>query len=302
MTRPIPRISIGMPVYNGEPYLRETLDLILAQTFGDFELIISDNASTDRTEQICRAYAARDGRIRYFRNETNIGAAKNYNGAFALSSGAPYFKWAASDDLCAPEYLARCVEVLDSSPAVVLAYPKTKIIDEHGRIVCEYDDRSHLQAERASDRFKDLQRLLGLCNPVFGVIRSKALRRTALLGQFIGADICLLAELSLHGKFWEVPEYLFFRRDHPGASSADRDSIEKQMEFYDPARKQPIVLPQWRHYLAFLLCAWRAPLDVSERARLGLYLFRYGIWNREKLAAQLWDAAKQLTKKYLLPQ
>ena len=107
-----PRVSIGMPVFNGENYLAEALDSLLTQTFSDFELIISDNASTDKTEEICRAYAVRDQRIRYFRNQENLGASRNYNRVFELSSGE-YFKWAAHDDLCAPEFLGRCVDVLD---------------------------------------------------------------------------------------------------------------------------------------------------------------------------------------------
>ena len=127
----MPRVSIGLPVYNGEKFIREAIDSIFSQTFEDFELIISDNGSTDRTQQICQAYAAQDLRIRYYRNKKNIGAARNYNLVFELASGE-YFKWAAHDDLCAPEYLERCVEILDRDPDVVLCYPKTSIIDEHG--------------------------------------------------------------------------------------------------------------------------------------------------------------------------
>ena len=82
-----PRISIGMPVFNGEKFIAETLDSLLTQTYSDFELIISDNASTDNTEQICRKYASKDPRINYFRNKSNFGAAKNYNRVFKLSSG-----------------------------------------------------------------------------------------------------------------------------------------------------------------------------------------------------------------------
>src|SRR5207244_10480282 len=111
-TSKMPRVSIGVPVYNGERYIAETLDSLLAQTFEDFELIISDNASHDRTEGICRAYAAKDSRIRYVRNSTNLGAARNYRLAVELSSGE-YFRWANCDDLFAPTSLSRCVEVLD---------------------------------------------------------------------------------------------------------------------------------------------------------------------------------------------
>jgi glycosyltransferase involved in cell wall biosynthesis len=116
-----PKVSIGMPVYNGENFIVESLDALFAQTFTDFELIICDNASTDRTGEICREYAARDARIRYCRNETNIGASANYNLTFELARG-DYFKWAAHDDICAPTYVERCVEALDRDPGVALAY------------------------------------------------------------------------------------------------------------------------------------------------------------------------------------
>src|SRR6266571_2096341 len=138
------RVSVGLPVYNGEPYLAEALDSLLAQTFEDFELIICDNASTDRTGEIARTYAAKDKRVRYASNDVNL--------------------WAAVDDLCAPAALARCVEVLDREPEVVLAYPRTKLVDEEGRVIAEYEDGLHLASPRASERFAQLHARLRLCN------------------------------------------------------------------------------------------------------------------------------------------
>src|SRR5688572_7662493 len=123
-----PKVSIGLPVYNGENYLSQALDSLLGQTYSDFELIISDNGSTDRTQEICRAYAIKDRRVRYFRSATNRGAAWNFNNVFALSSGK-YFKWAAHDDICAPEFLERCLEVLECDPGIVVCFPKTMQMD-----------------------------------------------------------------------------------------------------------------------------------------------------------------------------
>ena len=102
------RVTIGLPVYNGETYLEETLDSILNQTYTEFELIISDNGSSDGTRLICEEYAAKDDRIKYYRSVKNLGAAPNYNRAFELSSGE-YFKWADYDDPLAPEFLSKCV-------------------------------------------------------------------------------------------------------------------------------------------------------------------------------------------------
>src|SRR2546427_6914452 len=145
-----PRVSMAVPVYNGERYLGEALDSLLAQTYHDFELIICDNASTDGTGEIARSYASMDERVRYVRNERNLGLAGNVKRAFQLSSGE-YFRWHAADDVCAPQFLARCVAVLDRHPAVVLAYPRTKLIDADGRVTAAYDDGLHLQAARRSE-------------------------------------------------------------------------------------------------------------------------------------------------------
>src|SRR5919112_5909956 len=102
-----PRVTIGLPVYNGERFLEQALDGLLAQTFTDFELIISDNASTDRTPEICQAYAARDSRIRYVRQPENIGAGPNHNILVPMARGE-YFKWASHDDLYDPDLVAKC--------------------------------------------------------------------------------------------------------------------------------------------------------------------------------------------------
>src|SRR5262249_6062368 len=127
-----PRLSIGLPVYNGQAFLQQAIDHLLAQTFSNFEIIISDNASSDRTSQICRQYASRDSRIRYVRNDTNLGAIANFNRTFELSR-APLFKWAAHDDLHRPTYLESCVRLLDQDAATILAHSATAFIDDGGR-------------------------------------------------------------------------------------------------------------------------------------------------------------------------
>ena len=136
----MPRVSIGMPVYNGANFLGQALESLLAQTYTDFELIISDNASSDATAEICRAFAGTDSRIRYTRTERTIGPAENHNRLVRMARG-DYFRWAAHDDLCAPELLAKEVEVLDRDRSVVLVYPKTRIIDATGNTVEDYEQQ-----------------------------------------------------------------------------------------------------------------------------------------------------------------
>lgn len=217
-----PRVSVGIPVYNGARFLSRAIESLLAQDYEDFELIISDNASTDRTQEICEEYRARDTRIRYLRNPTNIGAAKNFNRVFGEARGE-YFKWAAHDDWCAPTFLRRCVEVLDADPGAVLCSSAMAATDEHGEILRASSERLEgATARRARRRFHGM--LWSLRDPsilVFGVIRSDALRRTGLIRNAPEPDRILLAELSLLGAMHQIPEVLFFRYSPPGHPNRD---------------------------------------------------------------------------------
>jgi glycosyltransferase involved in cell wall biosynthesis len=129
-----PKVSIGMPVYNGERFIREALDSLLAQTFINFEIIISDNASTDETRQICLEYVAKDKRVRYYRNDVNLGPIANFNRVLNLSTGQ-YFMWAAHDDRWEPSFVALLVQTLDANPRVALASCRFVNIDEDGRLI-----------------------------------------------------------------------------------------------------------------------------------------------------------------------
>lgn len=210
-------VSIGLPVYNGADFIDKAIDSLLAQTFTDFELIICDNASTDNTDQICRAYASKDSRIRYYRNPRNLGAPMNYNRTVKLAKGK-YFKWAAADDVHAPEYLEKCVQVLDNDPSVVLCHSKMTRIDETGQITGTYDHTMRIDSPRVEERFGDLISLMtNICFQIFGLMRKDVLLKTPLHGDYRGADANFLVEMSLHGRLYEVQEYLFSRRDHSKA-------------------------------------------------------------------------------------
>ena len=273
----VPKVSIGLPVYNGENYLEEALDSILAQTFTDFELIISDNASTDRTEEICRAYVARDDRVQYLRNATNRGAAWNYNRLVDVAQGE-YFKWAAHDDLIAPEFLARCVEVLDRDPSAVGSYPLQRTIDKDGKVLREHESADYGAAEPHKRFFQCV------CRPfpnsgVFGLIRTKTLRRTIRIGSFSAADRVLMGELVLLGRFEEIPEYMFFKRDHPDAHwRANRDRRDRE-RWYDPSWSGKTPRRTFRLFREHVASIWRVPLEWRERAWCHIYML---YWIRRK--------------------
>jgi len=262
---PRPRVSIGMPVYNGANYLAETLDALLAQRFTDFELIISDNGSNDDTERICRGYAERDGRVRYFREAVNRGATWNHNRVIELARGE-YFKLAAHDDLCLPDFLGRCVEVLDREPDVVLCHPQVAIIDAAGERLKSYRYAWTAGSPRVRERLHALSGLRYRCFPVFGVVRTAALRRTRLMGPYIASDRVLLAELGLHGRFAEVGEELFLSREHQGRSTRAHKARSGRTAWFDPSRRARVVLPVWRQGVEFVRAIRRTPLAPGERA------------------------------------
>jgi len=277
------RVSIGMPVFNGEKYLREALDSILAQTYRDFELIISDNASTDHTQQICLEYAAKDSRIRYYRNEKNLGADKNFNRVFELSSGE-YFKWAAYDDVHAPEYLQKCIAILDKDPSIVLCHSRSGRIDEHGTFMGNYNQRMlrRIGSRKPHERFGDLLSLYNACSAIFGVIRASSFRKTPLHGSYIGADRNLLAEIGLMGQIHEIPEYLFFERYHPDAYTSmyhgdDRSTsvnrLRKEMAWW--SKHEWTSFPHWKNCAEYFTSVNRVRLKWSERLLCYGQIFRW---------------------------
>ena len=226
------RLAIGLPVYNGEDYLEETLLSLQKQTFQDYTLVISDNASTDRTGEICQTYASMDPRIHYLRNEKNIGAYQNWYRVFELSS-SEYFASVADDDLYAPEYMQKCIDLLDCDPSVVLCYSKTKVIDESGNILGDFTVEVDTTSPNPHDRLYNVLAIDALCIQLYGVMRSTALRSTKVYVGYYGCDRNTLFELSLLGKLQEIPEYLFFHRLYPGALGIAMNSGKTVDELLD---------------------------------------------------------------------
>ena len=260
-------MSVGIPVYNGEPYLRSALDDVLAQTWRDFEVVVSDNASTDATPEILREYAARDPRIRIIWQERNRGAAWNYNEVFRHSRGR-YFRWAPADDGMAPDYLAACLAELEAHPGCVLVYPRTELIDARGRKIRDYADDLHLVQPRAWRRATAFVSRINLCNAVLGLYRREVLARTLLIGSYVGSDAALLFETAWRGEIRELPQVLFRRRIHPEASHEANPSREARQRWFDPSRRAGGRLsPRTRLLLEYERIVWtRGEQGVGERA------------------------------------
>jgi len=261
-------VSIGIPVRNGDRYLAHALDSILAQTYERIEVVIGDNASTDGTEAICRRYAATDPRLRYVRHATNIGAGPNHNFVVEQCSG-DYFRWATHDDVCAPELVERCVEVLDSRPEVVLVYPRTRLIDGDGNSLGDYDKNCPWGGATPAVRLENLlvarPTLLHKCYPIYGLMRSPVLRKTPLIAPYNSSDAVLLVEMALRGHYHEIPEHLFFSRRHEDSSLQANRTPAEVAAWFHPDRGGRFPAPQTKLLTGYLGAVARVPMPLSER-------------------------------------
>jgi glycosyltransferase involved in cell wall biosynthesis len=285
-----PLVTIGLPVYNSEKYLQQSLDSLLAQTYSNFVLVISDNASTDGTAEICRRCAASDSRVRYHRNDVNIGLPGNFNRVFQLCT-TKYLKWATADDLWAPTFLERAFEVMESNESIALCYPKSFVFEGDGAPQ-PYEDNLHLTQEDPADRFLALVERIGLAHQLLGVIRSSCLRQTHLFAAYPGSDIVLLAELTLYGKYYELPERLFYRRFHPQASSWQRTSERHQSAYYLAASAKRMRLLTWRRHLGLISAVRSSRLPFRSKVRIYRAVLRDTRWNRNRLFREIVDYAR----------
>lgn len=274
--RAAPRLSIGLPVYNGDKYLSESLESLLGQTYEEFELIISDNASTDGTAEICRHYAEQDSRIRYVRQDHNIGCAPNHNFVLTESKGE-LFKSASHDDLYASELIERCIEALDGDPRVVLAHSWSAVIDSSGAVAQLVDYPVATDLTRAPDRLRSML-FDGWGDDEGGVVRMAVLRRTALHGSYHFADRTFTVELALHGPFYMVPERLYFRRFH-SEQGGRTSSVRARCANLDPRRADRLRHPTVRLYAeyvwGFVDAIRRAPLSAADRTECYRVLARW---------------------------
>ena len=305
-----PLVSVGLFVYNGERFLEQALHSIISQTFTDFELIISDNSSTDGTGEIANAFANRDNRIRYYRSSRNMGAGWNIRRVYELATGK-YFKQAAADDLLEPDFLRLCVEILESDPGCVLVHTRTKEVDENGAFIKNYTLPMKTDYDDPVERFGKMLATGGdKCYQIFGVMRMSALREIPSQGSYMNADGVLLTRMSLLGRFHEVPEYLFISRRHSQQSMAILPARLRQPrrfrltnwycsslpcpEWWDPAKARALTFPEYRLLLEQFLSIFDAPLSSGEKLRCYCMLLLWIRWHYKPMLKDLVIAIDQL--------
>jgi len=288
-----PKISIGIPVYNGEKHLELVLDSLIKQSFSDFEIIISDNASTDKTEEICRFWQGQDNRVSYHRNPTNIGAAANYKKVFQLSKGQ-YFKWMAHDDRCSPNYLEECVKVLEDDPDVVMSFPRFVLIDDSdhvfplvkentyatsdGRTITTNPPRNFMSTH-PSERYSEVLHKTTECYEFFGLSRREIIEKTSQHDAFYGSDKVLLCELAMMGKLKEVSSAIGYFRIH-GEQSQSLKSSEERAEWISPDLNYGAFMSRIKCVQGYYRSIFAYPISFSEKIKSFWILTAWSIdWN-----------------------
>lgn len=309
-TAPTP-LTIGVPAYNAEKTLAATLDSILAQSHEDFTVLVADNASTDATPDILTDYAARDERLKVVRHDENLGGAANFSCLPHLAK-SPFFKWQAADDLIGPEMVERGLEVMAHHDDVVLAYGKTIMIGEDGEYWRRHEDNLHLMQDSAAARLSAFVKRQWLCNAQFGVLRRDAILKTSLLQPQPSSDLTMLAELALHGKFWEIPQWLFFRRMAADSMGLGNLSDEAKAAWLDPRTLRIEKNPQMRVFVDTNKSILRSGL--SPRAKAGAMVAydvarsrkAFGKWRYERRLASgktqrtTWDDLRDMRPEGLM--
>ena len=275
-----PKVSIGIPVYNGENYLELAINSLLQQSFQDFEIIISDNASTDRTQEICQDFQSRDKRIRYYRNTTNMGAAYNYKKVFQLARGN-FFKWMAHDDRCSLNYLEECVQVLESDPKIVMCFPKVSLIDEEDHLLPLIEENTYLTpkgkiistnlqrnftSSQPNERYSEVLFRTHKCYEFFGLSRRDIIERTSQHDAYYGSDKVLLCELSLMGKLQEVPSAIGYFRVHDKQSQSLKGAQERA-RWISPELNYGIFMVRLKCIQGYYRSIFAYPLSLFERVK-----------------------------------
>ncbi len=266
-----PLVTIGLPVYNGERFIAQSVRSVLEQDFTDFELVVSDNGSTDASLEIVERIAAGDPRVVILRNEENQGAAWNYNNTLDHARGR-YFRWHADDDWFEPSLITKLVDALETQPDAVVAHSWTRFVDDDGETTREFEDDLGADAAAAHDRLRSVVQRLTFCNPVFGLIRTDVLNETAKIASFPGSDAALLYELALHGRFAVVPELLYNRR--PGNSIKSNPTVKAVAEWFAPTGAGGR-FPSVYHFTAVAKALPSAPLSHRERLLCAATFLRY---------------------------
>jgi|KBSMisStaDraftv2_1062788.scaffolds.fasta_scaffold47966_2 glycosyltransferase involved in cell wall biosynthesis len=290
------RVVVGLPVYNGERYLGAAIESHLAQSFGDFQLVISDNGSTDATADICADFARKDARVKVLRSPENRGILWNHRRVFeAIESPHQYFRWAAADDIMEPGLLEAMVEVLDTRSEVEAVVPDTRNIDTDNRIIGSMARTLDLQSADAFERARQVLTSGYQMVIAFGLFRASTLQSLRTRPDYIGWDFVFLWELALRGQMVQPVGPVLLRRFHPGAMSNVKTAKEMR-KWVEPKSSARMTFPHWTWAYERLRALLAAPLPRHDRLRIAKLLARVTVWQRGALAKDVTQAARRVLR------
>jgi len=287
------KVVVGLPVYNGQKYLGAAIESHLSQSFADFDLVISDNASTDATPEICARYASKDKRVKYLRSAENRGILWNHRRVFdAIESPNQYFRWAGADDIMEPGLLQAMVTVLDTRPEVEAVVPDTKNIDDHGEIIGSMARVLDLQSSDVFERAHDI--LVANYQHViaYGLLRASTLRLMRTRPDYPGWDAVFAWELALRGQMVQPAGAVLLRRFHTGSISRVK-TVKEMRKWVEPNAKSGMNFPHWTWSYERARALIACPMSTRDRIRIGAFLARYTMWQRAKLARDVTQAARR---------
>ena len=291
-----PRITVGLPVYNGQKYLEAAIESHLAQSFGDFELVISDNGSTDATGEICGRYAQLDARVKYLKSPINRGILWNHRRVLEpVDPSTPYFRWAGADDILEPGLLAAMVEVLDTRPEIEAVMPATKNIDEEGTVIRTMERSLNLESPDVFERARQI--LLANYQHViaYGLLRAPSLRRMRTGPHYIGWDPVFIWELALRGQVFQLVEPALLRRFHQGSISRVK-TVKEMRKWVEPGTSAGMNLPHWAWAYERTRSLLATPMNLGEKLRITMFLMRTTLWQRQQLARDITQATRRALK------
>jgi glycosyltransferase involved in cell wall biosynthesis len=284
---------IGLPVYNGQRYLSAAVESHLSQSFADFDLIISDNGSTDATPDICRGYASLDERVKYLRSDENRGILWNHRRVLdSIESQSQYFRWAGADDIIEPGLLQAMVEVLDARPEVEGVMPNTKNIDDEGEIIGSMGRVLDLQFTDVVRRAHDILVANYQHVVAYGLLRASTLRLMRTAPDYIGWDPIFIWELALRGQIVHLTGPALLRRFHAGSISRVK-TVKEMRKWVEPNSKAGMNFPHWTWAYERARVLIATPLPMRTRLRIGIFLARCTMWQRVALMRDVTQAARR---------
>jgi glycosyltransferase involved in cell wall biosynthesis len=265
-----PLVSIGVPVYNDAPWLRNALDHLLAQDYTNLEIILADDGSIDASREICREYAQRDARIRLFENKHNLGALQNHKLVFDVSAGE-YFAWGSGHDYYHSSFVSNLLECLQANPSVVMCFSQSVFVNENGEILRTTKGGLDTRGLLPSERFeKFITHLVGgaTANIFYGLYRQEALAQMNLSRKVLGHDITMLGELSLLGEMTQINKVLFYRRKKKAETGEERRERHMRMLVDTRGFRTEKLMPEFSASSQFLSIVESNQLPIFQRQHI----------------------------------